>query len=78
MGFMDEDEDEEPSINPKTLVYVILGLLAVGFISVFFIMIPWLSYNDADNLRAVMIDNVIILVIAVLFVFGFYMATRVR
>ena len=40
---MEEPEKPEPPINDKLLVYSILGLLGIGFISVLFIAVPWLA-----------------------------------
>ncbi|MFQ5483232.1 MAG: hypothetical protein ACE5ER_10795 [Nitrospinaceae bacterium] len=75
---MDFNDDEDSRINEKTLVYVLAGLLLVGFISVLFIMIPWLEFQETFDWRTILLDNVIIIAIAGVFLFGFLMAARLR
>jgi len=59
-------------MNAKTLIIAIAILLAIGFISVFFMMIPWLNYNPSISWKTIMIDNVIIIAVAGVGIFGFY------
>ena len=46
---MDEPEKPEPPVNDKLLVYSIVGLLAIGFISVMFIAVPWLLHDGSPS-----------------------------
>jgi len=70
--------DPEPPINDKLLMFSILGLLAVGFISVLFIAVPWLLHDGSPNWRQILIDDGIILLVIVTFVYGFYMNTKIH
>jgi len=70
--------DPEPPINDKLLMISILGLLAVGFISVLFIAVPWLLHDGSPNWRQILIDDGIILLVIVTFVYGFYMNTKIH
>ncbi len=71
---MDEDpKDPEPPINDKLLIYSIVGLLAVGFLSVLFIAVPWMVHDDSPGWKQVLIDDAIIFGCVILFIYGFYM-----
>lgn len=70
--------DPEPPINDKLLIFSILGLLAVGFISVLFIAVPWLLHDGSPNWRQILIDDGIILLVIITFVYGFYMNTKIH
>lgn len=69
--------DKDSDKSSKWFVIIILGLLAVGFLSVLFIAVPWLSGRGFQNLRENMIDDVIILVVIIVFIYGFYMNTKI-
>ncbi len=68
--------DKDSDKSSKWLVIIILGLLAIGFLSVLFIAVPWVSGRGFQNLRQNMIDDVIILVVIIVFIYGFYMSTK--
>jgi hypothetical protein len=70
--------DPEPPINDKLLMFSILGLLAVGFVSVLFIAVPWLLHDGSPNWRQILIDDGIILLVIITFVYGFYMNTKIH
>jgi hypothetical protein len=77
MDFLNDDDDKPP-IGEKKLVLIIAILLGIGFLSVFFMIVPWLRYQDASDWRAIFIDNAIIIAIAGVFFFGVVMALRNR
>ena len=70
--------EPEPPINDKLLMYSIIGLLAVGFLSVLFIAVPWLLHDGSPNWRQILIDDGIIIVVIITFVYGFYMNTKIH
>ena len=78
MNFLNDDDEDKNPLNAKLLIGVFAAFLIIGFVSVFFIMFPWLSFQKITDWRAVFIDNAIIFAIAGVFFFGFYMATRMR
>ncbi len=65
-------------MNEKVLIYSILGLLAIGFISILFIVVPWVSHMGLAGWRRLLIDDGLIIGAILLFVFGFYMNTRMH
>lgn len=73
----DEDEDQAP-LNPKLLIGLFVGFLTIGFISILFMAVPWLSIQEGSDWQAILIDNAIIIIIAGVFFFGVIMATRMR
>ena len=75
---MDDPENPEPPINDKLLVYSILGLLAIGIVSVLFIAVPWLLHEGSLSWKEILIDDSIIIVAIIMFVYGFYMNTKMH
>ncbi len=70
--------EEEPPINDKLLIYSILGLLAVGFISVLFFAVPWILHRGSPSWKEILMDDGIILLALFMFVYGFYMNTKMH
>ncbi len=75
---MDDPENPEPPINDKLLVYSILGLLAIGIVSVLFIAVPWLLHEGSLSWKQILIDDSIIIIAIIMFVYGFYMNTKMH
>ena len=65
-------------MNDKILIFSILGLLGIGFIAVLFIAIPWFTNYLLPNWRDTLVDSGIVMVAIGLFVYGFYMNTRMH
>ena len=63
-------------MNDKVLIIAILSLLGVGFIAVLFVAIPWFTNYLLPNWKDTLVDSGIVMVAIVLFVYGFYMKTR--
>ncbi len=74
----DENQKPEPPINDKLLIYSILGMLAIGCVSVLFIAVPWLLHDGSPSWEQILIDDSIILVAILMFVYGFYMNTKMH
>jgi len=75
---VDDPKNPEPPINDKLLVYSILGLLAIGFVSVLFIAVPWLLSEGSPSWKEFLIDDSIIIGVIIMFVYGFYMNTKMH
>ncbi|MEE8128357.1 MAG: hypothetical protein V3T45_07380 [Nitrospinaceae bacterium] len=75
---MDDPENPEPPVNDKLLVYSILGLLAIGIVSVLFIAVPWLLHEGSLSWKQILIDDSIIILAIIMFVYGFYMNTKMH
>ena len=69
---MDDPEKPEPPINDKLLIYSILGLLAIGFVSILFIAVPWLLHEGSPNWKEILIDDSIIIVAIITALWGLF------
>jgi len=66
-------------MNEKVLILSILGLLVIGFLSViFFLAFPWMSNLNFGGWKRLIIDDGIIIVTIIFFIYGFYMNTRMH
>ncbi len=74
----DENQKPEPPINDKLLIYSILGMLAIGFVSVLFVAVPWLLHEGSPSWKEIVIDDSIIIAVIILFVYSFYMNTKMH
>ena len=69
---------EEFIMNDKVLIIAIFSLLGVGILSVLYIAVPWLVNYALPNWKDSLLDSGIVMVAIVLFVYGFYMNTRMH
>ena len=65
-------------MNDKVLIIFIFGLLGIGFVAVLFIAIPWFLNYALPNWRNALLDSGIVMVAVGLFVYGFYMNTKMH
>ena len=65
-------------MNDKVLIISILSLLGIGFIAVLFVAVPWLINYALADWENTLLDSGIVIVAIVLFVYGFYMNTRMH
>ena len=65
-------------MNDKVLIIAIVGLLAVGILGVLGIVIPWVWDRGIPNWKQLIIDDGLIIAALALFVYGFYMNTRMH
>ena len=69
---------EETIMNDKVLIITIFSLLGIGVLSVLFIAVPWLVNYALPNWRDSLLDSGIVMIAVGLFVYGFYMNTRMH
>ena len=65
-------------MNDKVLIIAIFSLLWIGILSVLFIAVPWLVNYALPNWRDSLLDSGIVMIAIGLFVYGFYMNTRMH
>jgi len=66
-------------MNEKVLILSILALLGIGFLAVvIFLAVPWISNISFGGWKKVIIDDGIIIVTIIFFVYGFYMNTKIH
>jgi hypothetical protein len=67
-----------PDMNDKVLIISILSLLGIGFLAILFVAVPWLINYALPDWENTLLDSGIVIVAIVLFVYGFYMNTRMH
>ena len=65
-------------MNDKVLIITIFSLLGIGFIAILFVAVPWFTNYLLPNWRETLVDSGIVVVAIALFVYGFYMNTRMH
>jgi hypothetical protein len=66
-------------MNEKVLLISILALLGIGFAAVlFFIAVPWITNISFGGWKRLLIDDGIIIITIIFFVYGFYMNTKIH
>ncbi|MEE9259287.1 MAG: hypothetical protein V3U37_07060 [Nitrospinaceae bacterium] len=65
-------------MNEKALIIIIFSLLGIGFLSLLFIIVPWFSGRGFSDWKQVLMDDGLIFAAIILFVYGFYMNTKIH
>ncbi len=65
-------------MNDKVLMIAIFSLLGIGFLSVLVIAVPWLINYALPNWKDSLLDSGIVIIAIILFVYGFYMNTKMH
>ena len=65
-------------MNDKVLIIAIFSILGIGMVSVLFIAVPWLINYALPNWKESLVDSVIVIIALILFVYGFYMNTKMH
>ena len=65
-------------MNDKVLLIAIFSLLGIGILSVLWIVIPWVWDRGVPNWKELLMDDGLIIVAICLFVYGFYMNTKMH
>ena len=62
-------------MNEKILIIALFAILGIGFVGILFVVFPWISFS---NWEQTLIDDGLIIVCLIMFVYGFYMNTRMH
>ena len=65
-------------MNEKTLVIVLIAILGIGFIGILFVVFPWISSHGFSNWKQTLMNDGLIILCLIMFVFGFYMNTKMH
>jgi drug/metabolite transporter (DMT)-like permease len=65
-------------MNEKTLFIALFAILGIGFVGVLFVVFPWVFSHGFSNWAQTLIDDGLIIVCLIMFVYGFYMNTRMH
>ena len=65
-------------MNEKTLIIALVAILGIGFIGVLFVVFPWILHQGFSNWKQTLIDDGLIIIALFMFVYGFYMNTKMH
>ena len=65
-------------MNEKILIIALVTILGIGFVGIMFVVFPWVFSNGFANWKQMLIDDGLIIVCLIMFVYGFYMNTRMH
>ena len=65
-------------MNEKTLIIALITILGIGFIGVLFVVFPWIFNQGFENWKQTLMDDGLILLCLIMFVYGFYMNTKMH
>ena len=65
-------------MNEKILIIALLTILGIGFVGIMFVVFPWVFSSGFSNWKQMLIDDGLIIVCLIMFVYGFYMNTRMH
>ncbi len=63
-------------MDEKKLVFILAGILIVGFFSMFILIVPWMSWQRQPDWEAMAIDNLLMGLVGAAIVYGIYMGSK--
>ncbi len=63
-------------MDEKKLVFILAGILIVGFFSMFILIVPWMSWQRQPDWEAIAIDNLLMGLVGAAIVYGIYMGSK--
>jgi len=65
-------------MNEKILIIALVTILGIGFVGIMFVVFPWVFSGGLANWKQMLINDGLIIVCLIMFVYGFYMNTRMH
>jgi drug/metabolite transporter (DMT)-like permease len=65
-------------MSEKTLIITLLAILGIGFFGVLFVVFPWIFSRGFSNWTQTLMDDGLIILCLIMFVYGFYMNTKIH
>ena len=65
-------------MNEKTFIFALFAILGIGFVGILFVVFPWIFSVGFENWKQTLIDDGLIIVCLIMFVYGFYMNTKMH
>ena len=65
-------------MKEKILIIALLTILGIGFVGIMFVVFPWVFSGGFANWEQMLINDGLIIVCLIMFVYGFYMNTRMH
>ena len=64
-------------MSEKTFIITLLAILGIGFVGILFVVFPWI-FSHGFDWKQTLIDDGLIIVCLLMFVYGFYMNTKLH
>ena len=65
-------------MTEKTFIFALFAILGIGFVGILFVVFPWIFSVGFENWKQTLMDDGLIIVCLIMFVYGFYMNTRMH
>ena len=65
-------------MNEKTFILVLFAILGIGFVGLLSVVFPWIFSVGFENWKQTLMDDGLIIVCLIMFVYGFYMNTKMH
>ena len=65
-------------MSEKTFIFALFAILGIGFVGVLFVVFPWIFSVGFENWKQTLMDDGLIIVCLIMFVYGFYMNTKMH
>ncbi len=63
-------------MDEKKLVFILAGILLVGFFSMFILIIPWMNWGRQPDWEAVALDNLLMGLVGAAIAYGIYIGSK--
>ena len=63
-------------MDEKKLIFILVCLLVLGFLSLFIVIIPWASWGRIPDWKAVAVDKLLMGIIFGAIVYGIYIGSK--
>lgn len=63
-------------MDEKKLIIALAVLLALGFLSLFIVIVPWAGWGRAPDWKNMAVDNLLMGIVFAAIVYGIYMGSR--
>ena len=63
-------------MDEKKLIFILAGILILGFLSLFIIIVPWFNWGRQPDWEAVAIDNFLMGLVGAAIAYGIYMGSK--
>ena len=65
-------------MNEKMFIFALFAILGIGFVGILFVVFPWIFSVGFENWKQTLMDDGLIIVCLIMFVYGFYMNTKMH
>jgi hypothetical protein len=63
-------------MDDKKLIFILAGILLVGFFSLFIVIVPWMNWARSPDWGAIAIDNLLMVLVGAAIAYGIYMGSK--